>query len=171
MAIVKAVHKLSDWLDGVCAVLCVACLTAMVLLTGAQIICRMYFTALVWSEELSRYLLVWSTFLGAGCVYKKMGHINVTIVQDLLPPAAQKAMRVLTHLLCGAFFLMAVYYGIKYMGFQTRQLSAAMRIPMHWMYLSIPVGCGIMALHVADLLLHMLPGQPPKPETAQGDER
>ncbi len=169
MAIINAVHKLSDWLDKACAVICIACLTAMVLLTGAQIVCRMYFTALVWSEELSRYLLVWSTFLGASCVYKKLGHINVTVIRDIFPPAAQKAMQVLTHLLCGAFFLMAVYYGVKYMGFQTRQLSAAMRIPMHWMYLSIPLGCGIMALHVVDLLLQMIPGAGADREHTQGD--
>jgi TRAP-type C4-dicarboxylate transport system permease small subunit len=159
MTITDVVHKLSDRLDGVCAALCVVCLSAMVLLTGAQIICRMYFTALVWSEELSRYLLVWSTFLGAGCVYKRMGHINVTVVRNLFPPGARKAMQAATHLLCGAFFLLAVYYGITYMGLQTRQLSAAMRIPMPWMYLAIPLGCGVMALHALDLVLRMIAGK------------
>jgi TRAP-type C4-dicarboxylate transport system permease small subunit len=158
MAIVNAVHKLSDRLDNICAALCIICLCAMVLLTGAQIICRMYFTALAWSEELARYLLVWSTFLGAGCVYKKLGHISVTLVQGLFPPAVRAAMQITVHVLCGAFFLMATYYGIKYMGLQGRQLSAAMRIPMSWIYLAIPLGCGIMALHVLDFLLRMLRG-------------
>ena len=163
MALADAVRKLSDRLDAVCAVICIICLSSMVLITGAQIVCRMYFTALVWSEELSRYLLVWSTFLGAGCVYKRLGHISVTVIRDILPPAAQKAMQIAVHLLCGAFFLMAAYYGIKYMGMQGKQLSAAMRIPMPWMYLAIPLGCGIMALHVLDLLLRMIPSEPKKP--------
>jgi len=138
----------------------------MVLLTGAQIICRMYFTALTWSEELSRYLLVWSTFLGAGCVYKKMGHISVTAVRDLFPPSAQKAMLAASHALCGAFFLLAVYYGIKYTGIQGRQLSAAMRVPMPWMYMAIPLCCGIMALHALDLLLRMFCGGETRQKTA-----
>ncbi len=168
MTIITLVRKLSDRLDSLCAGLCVVCLTAMVLLTGAQIVCRMYFTALAWSEELSRYLLVWSTFLGAGCVYKRLGHISVTVIRDCFPPAAQKAMQIATHLLCGAFFLMAAYYGVKYMGLQTRQLSAAMRIPMPWMYLAIPMGCGIMALHVLDLLLRMIPGTAEPKEGAEG---
>ena len=167
MFFIKAIHKLSDRLDAICGFVCILCLTTMVLLTGLQIVCRMYFTALVWSEELSRYLMVWSTFLGAGCVYKRLGHISVTVVRGLFPPAIQKTLEVITHLLCGAFFLMALYYGIKYMGIQSRQLSAAMRIPMSWMYLAIPLGCGIMALHVLDILLRMLPGFAPTQEASR----
>ena len=158
MAAVRAFHKLSNWLDNACGVLCVICVTAMVLLTGAQIVCRLCFTALVWSEEVSRYLLVWSTFLGASCVYKRLGHINVTLIRELFPPSLQKLMQITVHILCGAFFLLAVYYGIKYMGLQSRQLSAALRIKMSYIYIAIPLGCGIMALHVVDLLLQMLPG-------------
>ena len=157
MAVLKWFHKISEWLDYVCGGLCVVCVAAMVLLTGAQIACRVWFTALAWSEELTRYLMVWATFLGASCVYRRMGHINVTIIRDLFPHSCRVAMQVVCHLLCAAFFIAAVVYGIDYMGMQSRQLSAALRIPMSYVYLAIPIGCGIMAFHVVDLLLQMLP--------------
>ena len=38
---------------------------AMVIITTAQIICRIWFTALSWSEEVTRFLLIWATFLGS----------------------------------------------------------------------------------------------------------
>lgn len=158
MAVVKAFHKVSEWLDYVCGAICVVCVAGMVMLTGAQIVCRLWFTALVWSEELTRYLMVWATFLGASCVYRRMGHINVTIIRDLFPKSVQTLLQVVCHLLCAAFFITAVLYGIDYMGVQSRQLSAALRIPMSWVYLAIPIGCGIMMFHVAALLLKMLPG-------------
>ena len=158
MAVVKAFHKLSELLDYVCGAACIVCLTAMVIMTGLQIACRIWFTALAWSEELTRYLMVWATFLGASCVYRRSGHINVTIVQALFPQSCQKTMQICCHLLCGAFCVAAVIYGIDYMGMQSRQLSAALRIPMSWVYLAIPIGCGMLALHVVDLLLKMLPG-------------
>jgi TRAP-type C4-dicarboxylate transport system, small permease component len=101
MGIVNAIHKLSDWVNQICATLCTVTISAMVLVTGAQIVCRLYFSPLVWSEELTRYLLVWSTFLGASCVYKKLGHINVTAIKDLFPPAVQTVLGVTAHLLCG----------------------------------------------------------------------
>ena len=157
MAVMKAFHKVSEWLDSICGVVCVFCIAGMVILTGAQIACRVWFTALAWSEELTRYLMVWATFLGASCVYRRCGHISVTVVRELFPVAMQKLMEVVCHLLCGAFFIAAVLYGLDYMAIQSRQLSAALRIPMSWVYLAIPVGCGIMAFHVVDLLLKMLP--------------
>ena len=166
MVIVNAIHKLSDWLFEICAVLCTITLSSMVVITGAQILGRVYFTPLVWSEELARYLLVWSTFLGASCVYKKMGHINVTVIRELFPPVVCKTLEVTVHLLCGAFFAMAVFYGIKYMNLQSQQLSAAMSIPMRYIYIIIPVGCSIMLLHAVDLLLRMIPA--PKAQPAPG---
>jgi TRAP-type C4-dicarboxylate transport system permease small subunit len=157
MVMINAIHKLSDRLDKLCGLLCIICLSLMVIITGLQIVCRVYFTALIWSEELTRYLLVWSTFLGASCVYKRAGHINVTLVQNLFPAGGRQILRLSTHIVCGAFFLLAAYLGVRYMNFQSRQLSAAMRIPMSWIYLAIPVGCGLMALHVADAILRMFP--------------
>lgn len=155
MAVMKAFHKLGEWLDGICGVICVVCIAGMVILTGAQIVCRLWFTALVWSEELTRYLMVWATFLGASCVYRRMGHISVTVIRDLFPVSVRKCMEIVCHLLCGAFFIAAAMYGLDYMNIQSRQLSAALRIPMSYVYLAIPVGCGLMTFHVVDLLLKM----------------
>lgn len=155
MAIVKAINKASDLVDKVCCVILVVLLAGMVLVTSAQIVCRVFFNALSWSEEMARYLLVWSTFIGAGCVYKKGGHISVLIAQDLLPTGLRKMAQILVHLLCGAFFLLAVYYGFKYMGRQGTQLSAALRIPMSMMYMAIPVGSGIMLLHAFNAIMQI----------------
>lgn len=157
MSVLNAFHKCGEWLDYACGALCVLCLAAMVLLTGAQIVCRLWFTALAWSEELTRYLMIWATFLGATCVYRRSGHISVTVVQGLCSPAVRTGMVVLCHLLCGAFFIAATVYGIDYMQMQSRQLSAALRVPMSRVYLAVPLGFGIMTFHVLDLLLGMLP--------------
>ena len=84
----KVLHKISDILDNICGVLIVFMIGAMVILTTAQIIFRTWFTSLSWSEEATRYLLIWSTFLGATCVYRHSGNIAITFVQDLFPEKA-----------------------------------------------------------------------------------
>ena len=58
-------RKFSDGIDKLCIAIVVAMLAAMLCVTIAQIVCREWFRALQWSEEVCRYLLVWSTFLGA----------------------------------------------------------------------------------------------------------
>lgn len=156
MAVSNVIKKASERLNKVCTVLSVGLLGAMVVVTFVQIICRVFFTALSWSEELARYLLVWSTFIGAGCVYKAGGHISVEVVQNLFPPTVRKAFRIFVHILCGILFAIAVVYGIKYMGMVGTQKSAALHIPMKYMYAAIPVGCGIMMVHAIALITHIL---------------
>lgn len=156
MGVVQALHKVGKWLDKLGECLCLVMLFAMVVLTGAQIICRVFFEALSWSEELSRYLLVWSSIIGAACVYRRAGHINVSIIQDLLPAKGKKIMQIIVHILCGVFFALMIYYGFIYMGKMSNQLSPAMRLPMSIMYASIPVG-GILLLYQAfDAMLGLL---------------
>lgn len=138
----------------------VAMLGIMVVVTGAQIVCRVFFTSLSWSEEATRYLLIWSTLLGAGCVYKHAGHISITLLQDLLPEKAKDVIQILIHGLCILLFALIVFYGIKYFGKQGKQLSATMRLPMKYVYTCIPLGAGIMIVHAVDAvlqhLMHML---------------
>lgn len=141
-------------------VVIVAMLGIMVVVTGAQIVCRVFFTSLSWSEEATRYLLIWSTLLGAGCVYKHAGHISITLLQDLLPEKAKDVIQILIHGLCILLFALIVFYGIKYFGKQGKQLSATMRLPMKYVYTCIPLGAGIMIVHGVDAvlqhLMHML---------------
>ena len=156
MAIIAdVIHKISDFVNKICCGLCVIALVAMVIMTGVQIIFRLFFDALSWSEELTRYLLVWSTFIGGSIVYKYSGHISVTLLRDRCPPWLQKGLIVFVHLACGVFCTIAVVYGFRYMGLQGKQLSAALRIPMRYMYMAIPVGCLVMDLHIVDAIAQL----------------
>lgn len=156
MSVAKAVKKASDSVDKISCWLVVLTMAGMVFFTTVQIIARVFFQALSWSEEVTRYLLVWSTFIGAGCVYKRGGHINVTFIQDAFKGKSKKYVQILVHLLCTAFFAIAVYFGFKYMGRQGSQLSAALRIPMNLMYMAIPLGCAVMLLHAVSAMFEVM---------------
>lgn len=150
MFISKSIHKASDLIDRICCTMIIILIAMMVLVTAMQIICRVFFNALSWSEEITRYLLVYSTFFGAASVYKKNGHISVLVVQHLLPPRFQKYVATFVNLLCAALFGIAVFYGFRYMRLQGNQLSAALRVPMKYLYMSIPVGFSFMIVHAID---------------------
>ena len=142
----KLLFLVSDALDKVCSVAIVLMLGAMVIITGAQIICRTWFTALSWSDEVTRYLLIWSTFLGATVVYRHNGHISVTLVQDAVSPKAAKALRVAVHAICFALFTVLLYYSTLYC-MKLKKTATAMPIKMKWIYMCIPISMGIMMLH------------------------
>ena len=152
MPIAKAIKKSSDFIDKIGCWLVVLMVAGMVFFTSIQIIARVFFDALSWSEEITRYLLVWSTFIGAGCVYKKGGHINMSIIQDRFKGNVKKAAQILVHLICCAFFIIAVYFGIMYMIKQGGQRSPALGIKMSTMYMAIPIGFGVMLLHAVNII-------------------
>ena len=145
-AIKKLLTPVSNLLDTVCSAAIVFMLGAMDIITGAQIICRTWFTALSWSDEVTRYLLIWSTFLGATVVYRHNGHISVTLLQDAVKPKAAKALRVLVHAICFVLFAVLFYYSTLYC-MKLKKTATAMPIKMKYVYSCIPVSMVIMMIH------------------------
>lgn len=168
MSFVRGVHKLSDVLDKIMENVIFVMILMMVVITGAEIVCRIFFTALTWSEEATRYLLIWSSMLGAGCVYKHGGHIAVTALQDHMPPKVKKGMKIAVQILCLLLFILITYYGIQYYHKQGSQTSAAMKIPMKYVYMGITIGAAVMGVHALDALLQLFTGNdtwaPEQPE-------
>ena len=142
----KILQGIGDLLDRICGFLIVIIIGAMVVITTAQIICRIWFTALSWSEEVTRFLLIRSTFLGATCVYRRSGNIAITAVQALFPEKVQKGLRILVHIVCFCLFAVLLYYGVKYCNKQVRT-AAALPIKMKYIYMCLPVGLGICMYH------------------------
>lgn len=146
MVLKKILTPISDALDKICSVLIVIMLGLMVIITAAQIVCRTWFTAITWSDEVTRYLLIWSTFLGASVVYRHSGHISVTLVQEKTPPKVGKALRVAVHVICFVLFTVLLVYSVKYCG-KLNKTATTLPIKMKYIYLCVPVSMGIMMVH------------------------
>ena len=153
MVLKKILDPVSDALDKVCSVLIVIMLGLMVVITTAQIICRTWFTALSWSDEVTRYLLVWSTFLGASVVYRHSSHISVTLLQEKVPAGVGKAMRIAVHAICLVLFTVLLYYSARYCG-KLNKTATALPIKMKYIYLCIPVSMGVMMVHALTMMVH-----------------
>lgn len=151
----KILQKTSDVLDKVCGALIVVMLAGMVICTTAQIVCRTWFTALEWAEEVTRFLLIWSTYLGATCVYRHSGNIAISFVQDIMPDNVKKGMRVLVHAVCFALFLVVLYFGVMYCAKQNRT-AAVLPIKMKYIYSCIPISMAICAFHAFVMTLEEL---------------
>ena len=157
MQFANTLNKLSNGLNKVCKALTVLLLAAMVVVTMAQIIFR-FFHALQWSEEVTRYMLVWATFIGASCAYKEGAHISITAIQNFFPPKARKYVQILVHLVCIVLFIAIIYFGWKY-AMKQFQLSPALRIPEKYVYTIVPIGFGMMTFHAVNEVVQMIFGK------------
>jgi TRAP-type C4-dicarboxylate transport system permease small subunit len=78
----------------------VLCLAAMVVLVFGNVALRYLFNSgIVVSEELSRWLLVWLTFLGAIVAVREHGHLGVDTLVRALPIVGRKFCFVVSYLL------------------------------------------------------------------------
>lgn len=121
--------------------------TGMAVLIGVitlQIISRVFFTAVGWTEEVARFLLIWITFLGATLAFQRGRHIAVTFVVDALPALPQRLCRIAATLVVVGFLASLVVIGLEYMQMQSFQRSASLRISMTWIYAIIPLSAAIM---------------------------
>ncbi len=139
---------LSDRLNKICEIILFIFLLAMIITTTMQVIFRFFFQALSWSEEVTRFLLVWSSLIGAAIAFKRRSHIAVTFVIERFPPVLRKLAVVITYILGVIFFLIVLWYGIELMIEEATQTSPALNIPMPYIYSIYPVMGTVIILHL-----------------------
>jgi TRAP-type C4-dicarboxylate transport system permease small subunit len=100
-----------------------------------------------WAEEVSRHMMIWLTFLGAGPVLRYGGHIAVENLQDALPAALAVAVRAVVAALLFAFFGFMIWYGWLYMQRTLFQMTAVTQIPFAWIYSAMPIGGVLLVIH------------------------
>lgn len=80
--------------------LMVLLLAAMVVLVFGNVVLRYAFdSGITVSEEMSRWLFVWMTFLGAIVAIKERAHLGTDMLVARLPVAGKKACLIIGHLL------------------------------------------------------------------------
>lgn len=145
---VSLLVRLSDIVNIWCERLLFLLMVAMIFFTTMQVIFRVFFTALSWSEEITCFLLVYATLVGTGVAFKRGSHIAVTFIVQRLPGAGQKALAVSVQLLGVAFFSVMAFYGALLVKTEALQTSPALQIPMSWVYAVFPVLGSIIILHL-----------------------
>jgi TRAP-type C4-dicarboxylate transport system permease small subunit len=124
-----------------------------------QICMRFIFdNSLSWSEELARYCFIWLIYIGIAYGVKLSRHITLDVVYDLVPNILKKAFQLLSNLLVGAFALIVIYnsYLLIDQIASFGQTSAAMRLNMVYVYLSVPVGMTLTIIRLVQNTIYIM---------------
>ena len=104
-------------------------------------------SGLVWAEEYARFAIIWIVCGGCGAAVRTDAHMKITAIPDAIKNQAVKDIFALfVYVISLAFSLLMLVAGSRLIGsmIANNQVSPAMEIPLWWIYLSIPVGGGIM---------------------------
>jgi C4-dicarboxylate transporter DctQ subunit len=146
--------KISDTFNKSAEWSCLVLMVAMTVVTFAQVFFRFVIVhSLPWSEEFSRYALVWASFLGASIALKRGLHIGIEAFVSKLPKEKRRLIYLMTLVVMIIFLFVVIIKGFQMASFNMRQSSPAMRIPMGFPYLASPVGSFVMALHLLNEMI------------------
>ena len=102
--------------------------------------------SLSFSEELARYMFIWSVAMGSALALRTRSHIGVEILVERLPETISSQARIVANVLNLTFFGLLIWYGFE-MVFETMdQESAALELPMGYVYLAVPLSGIILVI-------------------------
>jgi TRAP-type C4-dicarboxylate transport system permease small subunit len=129
--------------------LIVVCLALMVILVFGNVVLRYGFNlGITVSEEVSRWLFVWLTFLGAIVAMREHGHLGVDMLVKRLPPLGKKACLIASQLL----MLYATWLFLQGSWEQTT-INVGVTAPASGLSVALFYGVGIVFAGSAAMLL------------------
>jgi TRAP-type C4-dicarboxylate transport system permease small subunit len=104
--------------------------------------------SILWVEEVSRFLMIWLTFLGSGIVLRYGAHVAIDTLAQKLPGLAFSIRGAVLGVLV-AFFAAMVWLGTRYAILTWGQTTPVLGIPFGAVYLAMPIGFALMIVHLA----------------------
>lgn len=147
------IKDISNMLEKLTIVFIVLDLIAMTTVTFIQVLCRyVFFHSLPWSEEFSRYCLVWLTYIGGSLGLKKGIHVAIEVCINHLPCKTRKIFKKVNYIFMLILLIILLTYGIDLSLKNMSQLSPSMHIPIGIVYLAVPVGSLFSIFHILYLI-------------------
>jgi TRAP-type C4-dicarboxylate transport system permease small subunit len=111
-------------------------------------------STVTWTEEISRYMFVWSIYFGCILAAKEDRHIRVTIQLTFLPERLRGWIITLSDIVWVIFNAAIAYFGITYIlsMFDFPLYSPTMGFNLVWIYTIVPIAYALMCLHVIVLV-------------------
>jgi C4-dicarboxylate transporter DctQ subunit len=106
--------------------------------------------SLSWSEELARYLFIWQCWVGISLAERYSKHIRITILPDKLKDKSRAGLELFVLIILLVTSLTLAVYGMEMVVnlVASGSSSAALKIPIFFVYLALPVGCLLFALRI-----------------------
>lgn len=92
-----------------------------------------------WMEEVARYMMVTTTFIGSSIAVTQKGHMTMSALINALPSRWSNVLEIATNLLSGIGFVSIGFVSFKWTGklMQTGKLFESISVPMWYLWVVI----------------------------------
>lgn len=110
---------------------------ALIVVVLTQVLARTYGTSPVWTEELTRYSLLYLAAFGAGLAYKSGDLVNVDIFCEAFGEVWSRRLRLFSAVLTAIMCFVLLVPAWRYVEIGAFQTSPAMGLQMTYVHLSV----------------------------------
>lgn len=151
--------KISDLFFKLAEFALVVMLSAMVIMVFGNVVLRYGFNdGIISSEELSRFLFIWITFLGAIVTMRDNAHLGLDSVVRTLSLTGKKVAFAISNILMLICCALMFYGTYKQHGINATTRSAVTELPMSWIYGVGYITSVAMGLMIMGKLLRLAKG-------------
>ena len=113
-----------------------------------------YIPRYIWTEEVSRFCLVWIIMLGAMIAVRDGSHFDVDVLPKPRTPAGARLARLVVHAAIALVALTFLWFGYRFAQFGYDQTSELTDINMLTIHIAWPVAGLVMLLFVAERIMN-----------------
>lgn len=132
----------------------IAALVLLVILVASAVVVRyfgLFGGSLHWTDEASRFTMIWLAMLGSVVALDRGAHLAVTLLPDALSPATKRAVMLASTFFSAAFVIVLAWKGWELSLRTMGQVSPALGVRMGYVYMAIPVGATVMSFQLLAL--------------------
>ena len=146
---VEILNRFAFRLNWVVERICALLVGTMVVVIWFEVLER-YFLELgiTWTEEFSRYVMIWAALLAVSCGAYYREHIGLELFNRFLPPNVLRVLAVCLDIVSIAFFLFLFYYGIGMTAAGTGQYATIFGMTMVVPFAAVPVSSALAAIQI-----------------------
>ena len=122
----------------------------MVVLITLQVASRIIAASFPWTEELSRFLFIWTVWLGLAASFRTGSHPAITFLAAIAPRAIRRVLRAVPVVATLVLFAAVTWFGWGLMRQQIQfgEQSPILQIGMWWSTLPLLLGAGLSLVGV-----------------------
>jgi TRAP-type C4-dicarboxylate transport system permease small subunit len=144
-------------LDYVLSRMSILIMSLLVLTVSLQVFMRYVIgSPVTFTEELSRFLLIWLGLLAASYAYRQRMHLALDLLVLKLKGKQRNVLNIIIHSLVALFSLLVLVYGgiqLVYLTWILDQHSPALGVSMSFVYLVLPVSGTAIVIYAIDFIL------------------
>lgn len=138
-------------LDKALKIMVTTCMALMVVVVTWQVVSRYAMgDPSPWTEEVARMLLIWVGLLGGVYAYREKAHLGLDLLYQKVGAVGKYRLGVITNIACGLFALTVLVIGggsLVQLTWELKQTTAALGIPMAWVYTVLPLSGGLIVFY------------------------